>query len=128
MFKKALIPALVLAAASVAVPAAAQSYGQHDRGHDRGGPRYEQNHRGWQPIAQRKYNLDQRIDVGQRNGQLSRREASRLRTELNSLVRLEYNYQRGGLSARERQDLDRRYDQLSRQIRAERRDYDNRRH
>lgn len=128
MFKKALIPALVLAAASVAVPAAAQSYGQHDRGHDRGGPRYEQNHRGWQPIAQRKYNLDQRIDVGQRNGQLSRREASRLRTELNALVRLEYSYQRGGLSARERQDLDRRYDQLSRQIRAERRDYDNRRH
>lgn len=126
MFKKALIPALVLAAASVAVPAAAQSYGQHDRG-GRDGPRYEQN-RGWQPIAQRKYNLDQRIDVGQRNGQLSRREASRLRTELNSLVRLEYSYQRGGLSARERSDLDRRYDSLSRQVREERRDRDNRRH
>lgn len=128
MFKKALIPALVLAAASVAVPAAAQSYGQHDRGHDRGGPRYEQNHRGWETISQRKYNLDRRIDVGQRNGQLSRREASRLRAELNSLVRLEYNYQRGGLSARERQDLDRRYDQLSRQVREERRDRDGRRY
>jgi hypothetical protein len=126
MFKKALIPALVLAAASVAVPAAAQSYGQHDRG-GRDGPRYEQNHRGWQPIAQRKYNLDQRIDVGQRNGQLSRREATRLRSELNSLVRLEYSYQRGGLSARERQELDRRYDQLSRQVREERRDRDDRR-
>jgi hypothetical protein len=127
MFKKALIPALVLAAASVAVPAAAQSYGQHDR-NGRDGPRYEQNHRGWQPIAQRKYQLDQRIDVGARNGQLSRREATRLRTELNALVRLEYSYQRGGLSLRERQELDRRYDRLSQQVRAERRDRDNRRH
>ncbi|RZJ46289.1 MAG: hypothetical protein EON87_05220 [Brevundimonas sp.] len=122
MFKKALIPALVLAAASVAVPAAAQSYGHNN------GPRYEQNHRGWQPIAQRKYQLDQRIDVGARNGQLSRREATRLRTELNALVRLEYSYQRGGLSLRERQELDRRYDRLSQQVRAERRDRDNRRH
>lgn len=122
MFKKALIPALVLAAASVAVPAAAQSYRHND------GPRYEQNHRGWQPIAQRKYNLDRRIDVGQRNGQLSRREASRLRTELNALVRLEYSYQRGGLSARERSELDRRYDRLAYQIREERRDRDGRRY
>lgn len=123
MFKKALIPALVLAAASVAVPAAAQSYGHNDRG-----DRYEQNYRGWQPIAQRKHNLDRRIDVGARNGSLSRREASRLRTELNALVRLEYSYQRGGLSVRERSDLDRRYDRLSRQVREERRDRDNRRH
>jgi len=122
MFKKALIPALVLAAASVAVPAtaSAQSYRHND------GPRYEQN-RGWQPIAQRKYQLDQRIDVGLRNGQLSRREATRLRTELNALVRLEYSYQRGGLSLRERQELDRRYDRLASQIRYERRDRDNRR-
>ena len=126
MFKKALIPALVLAAASVAVPAAAQSYGHHDR-NDRG-DRYEQNYRGWQPIAQRKHNLDRRIDVGARNGQLSRREATRLRTELNALVRLEYSYQRGGLSARERSELDRRYDNLSRQVREERRDRDNRRY
>ncbi|MFN3559035.1 MAG: hypothetical protein ACK4UQ_07080 [Brevundimonas sp.] len=123
MFKKALIPALVLAAASVAVPAVASAQSRH---HDNG-PRYEQN-RGWQPIAQRKYQLDQRIDVGQRNGQLSRREATRLRGELNGLVRLEYGYQRGGLSLRERQDLDRRYDSLSRQVRAERRDRDNRRY
>jgi len=123
MFKKALIPALALAAASVAVPAAAQSYGY---GHDRG-DRYERDFRGWQPIAQRKYNLDRRIDVGLRNGQLSRREASRLRYELNRLVQLEYRYQRGGLSWRERQELDRRYDQLSRQVRYERRDRDGRR-
>lgn len=123
MFKKALIPALVLAAASVAVPAVASAQSRH---HD--GPRYEQNYGNWQPIAQRKYNLDRRIDQGQRNGALSRREATRLRGELNSLVRLEANYQRGGFSLRERQDLDRRYDNLSRQIRWERNDRDNRRH
>ncbi|MCK3127704.1 hypothetical protein MZG98_27560, partial [Escherichia coli] len=61
------------------------------------------------------------------NGQLSRREATRLRGEFNGLLRLEANYRRGGLTAWERQDLDRRFDRLSAQIRYERRDYDNRR-
>ena len=133
--KKFLIPALALAAASVAVPAMAQNYGpQHhdDRGgryeQDRG-DRYERDNRGgWQSISQRKYQLDRRIDQGERNRQLSRREATRLRAELNQLVRLEYSYQRGGLSARERAELDRRYDRLSAQVRSERRDNDNRRH
>jgi len=123
--KKFLIPAIALAAASVAVPAMAQSY-QGQNNNDRG--RYEQNDRNrWQPIAQRKVQLDRRIDVGLRNGSLSRREGLRLKTELNALVRLEYSYQRGGLSARERAELDRRYDRLSVQVRAERRDNDNRR-
>jgi hypothetical protein len=128
MMKKFLIPALALAAASVAVPAMAQSHGpqRHD---DRGG-RYEEN-RGpgaWQNISQRKYQLDRRIDQGERSRQLSRREATRLRHELNALVALERTYLRGGLSVRERSDLDRRYDRLSVQVRAERRDNDNRRY
>lgn len=134
MMKKFLIPALALAAASVAVPAMAQSYGP--RHHDDRGGRYEQdrggrwdNERGggWQNISQRKYNLDRRIDRGERNGSLSRREASRLRRELNDLVYLERSYLRGGLSFRERAELDRRYDRLSFQIREERRDRDDRR-
>ncbi|MDY6922582.1 MAG: hypothetical protein SWI22_01320 [Pseudomonadota bacterium] len=120
--KKALIPLLAIAAASVAVPAVAQNHDRHD-----GGDRYEQNRGGWQSIGNRKYQLDRRIDVGQRNGSLSPREASRLKTELNSLVRLERNYLRGGLTRWERTDLDRRYDRLSVQVRAERRDHDNRR-
>jgi hypothetical protein len=124
MIKKALIPAIALAAAAaVSIPTAASASAPQHRG-----DRYERDHRGWQPIAQRKYNLDRRIDVGLRNGQLSRREALRLKTELNALVRLEYSYQRGGLSARERAELDRRYDRLSAQVRAERRDRDNRRY
>jgi hypothetical protein len=120
MMKKALIPVLAIAAASVAVPAAAQNYDRHDRG-----DRYEQNR--WQSISQRKFQLDRRIDVGLRNGSLSRREASRLSVELNSLIRLERSYMRGGLTRWERDDLDRRYDRLAMQVRAERRDRDNRR-
>ncbi len=121
--KKFLIPAIALAAASVAVPAMAQNYGPQHRA-----PAYAQNHNGWQNISQRKYQLDRRIDVGERNRQLSRREATRLRAELNALVRLERTYIRGGLSARERMELDRRYDRLALQVRAERRDHDNRRY
>jgi hypothetical protein len=123
MMKKALIPVLAIAAASVAVPAMAQNYDRHDRG-----DRYEQNYGGWQSISQRKFQLDRRIDVGLRNGALSRREARGLQTQLNSLIRLERNYMRGGLTRWERNDLDRRYDRLAVQVRMERRDRDNRRH
>ena len=125
MIKKMLIPALVLAATSAALPAAAQSYGHQDRGHDRG---YQNAGYGnWQSINQRQVQLDRRIDQGVRNGALSRREASRLRAEFNGIARLEQSYRRGGLSGWERADLDRRFDRLSAQIRMERRDRDNRR-
>jgi hypothetical protein len=118
--KKLIVPALVLAAASAAaLPAAAQSYG----------PRAQIQAQGyWQPINVRQTNLDRRIDQGVRNGQISRREAVRLRSHFNSLLRLEANYRRGGLTAWERADLDRRFDRLSAQIRVERRDRDNRRY
>ncbi len=126
MMKKFLIPALALAAASVAVPAMAQSYGP--RHYEDRGSRYEQDRGGsWQNISQRKYQLDRRIDRGERNGSLSRREATRLRFDLDALVYLERSYMRGGLSHRERAELDRRYDRLSFQVREERRDRDDRR-
>ncbi|MFK4058411.1 hypothetical protein [Brevundimonas sp. NPDC046655] len=123
--KKLLIPALAVAVASAALPAAAQNYDRHgpSRGHG-----YEQNYGGWNSISQRKHNLDRRIDQGIRNHQLSRREASRLQDELNSLVRLERSYMRGGLTRWEREDLDRRYDRLSAKVRYERNDYNGRRH
>ena len=123
--KKLLIPALAVAVASAALPAAAQSYDRHgpSRGHG-----YEQSYNGWNAISQRKYNLDRRIDQGVRTRQLSHREASRLKDELNSLVRLERQYQRGGLTRWEREDLDRRYDRLSAKVRYERNDYNGRRH
>ena len=122
-FKTLMIPVLAATTAAVAIgaalPAAAQSY--------RHAPVYESRHDGWRSIHQRKYNLDRRIDQGVRTGQLSRREATRLRSEFNSLLRLEANYRRGGLTAWERNDLDRRFDRLSANIRYERRDRDNRR-
>jgi len=130
MFKKMIVPALVLAATSAAaIPAAAQSY------HGPYGPSHNQNrppvvsagYGNWQSINQRQAQLDRRIDQGVRSGSLSRREASRLRGEFNSLSRLEASYRRGGLSGWERADLDRRFDRLEAQIRYERHDRDNRR-
>nr|WP_312294772.1 hypothetical protein [Brevundimonas diminuta] len=122
-FKTLMIPVLAATTAAVALgaalPAAAQSY--------RHAPVYESRHDGWRSIDQRKYNLDRRIDQGVRTRQLSVREASRLKNELNSLVRLERAYQRDGLSRRERMELDRRYDALSAKIRYERRDHNGRR-
>jgi len=121
MNKTALIPviALSLAAGAVAVPAAAQQY--------RGPAYHAPGYGNWQPINARKATLDRRIDRGFRNGQLSRREANRLQAEFNALLRLEASYRRGGLTRWERDDLDRRFDRLSAQIRYERRDHDNRR-
>lgn len=123
--KTLLIPVLAATVAGTALPAAAQSYDRHgpSRGHG-----YEQNYGGWQSVSQRKYSLERRIDQGVRTRQLSSREASRLKDELNGLVRLERNYMRGGLTRWERQDLDRRYDRLAAKIRFERRDHNNRRY
>jgi hypothetical protein len=92
--------------------------------------RYERNDRddrNWIPINQRQRNLDARIDAGIRDGSLSRREADRLRVEFRTIAAVERDYRRNGLSYRERADLDRRFDRLSAQIEAERRDWNNRR-
>ena len=82
--------------------------------------------RGWTPINQRQRQLERRIDVGLRNGDLSRREALGLRAEFNSIARLEARYRRNGLSYAERRDLDRRFDRLNYRLEAELRDNNNR--
>lgn len=128
MFKKAILPLVAVTALAAAVPAMAQHRGGYDRGHDRDHDRYEQNwDRGWDRIDRRFERIDRRIDQGVRNGQLSRREATRLRGEFRQLISLERRYSRDGLSRWERQDLDRRFDRLSSMVRYERRDHDNRR-
>ncbi len=100
--KKLLAMAVAASALAVAAPASAQS---------------------WQSINERQVRLDQRIDVGVRNGSLTRREATTLRGEFNDLVRLEARYRSSyGLSLSERRDLDRRFDALSSRIRYERND------
>ena len=118
--RKLIAPALILAAVSVAAPSFAQSYQRPPVVQHAG-------YGSWQSINARQSNLDRRIDQGVRNGQLSRREAVRLRAEFNNIARLEARYRRDGLTQWERADLDRRFDRLSAQIRYERRDGDGRR-
>lgn len=82
----------------------------------------------WMPINQRQAHIESRIDQGVRSGQLTRREAHRLRAEFRNLNRLEARYRRsgGGLDWRERADLDRRFDRLSAQVRFQKHDYQRR--
>jgi len=89
--------------------------------------RNDNDSRDWQAINQRQAELDRRIDMGVRNGTLSRVEAARLRAEFQNIARLEAQYRRsgGGLNMAERQDLDRRFDALSNQIRDQRQDGNN---
>lgn len=83
----------------------------------------------WQNINQRQQQLDRRIDQGVRSGALNRNEATRLRTEFRSLNGLEQQYRRSGgvFTARERADLDRRFDALSARIKIQKHDRQHRR-
>lgn len=107
--KKVMISLAAAAAALTAIPSTAQA-----------AP--------WQAINQRQAQLDQRIDAGVRSGRLTRSEANKLRSEYNGIARLEAKYRRDGLSVRERLDLDKRFNALSRKITAETRDHQVRRH
>jgi len=82
---------------------------------------------GWQSINQRQASLYNRIDQGIRSGVLTRPEANRLRTQFQQLGRLESRYRAGGLSNFERQDLNRRYDQLTAKVRFQKNDRQDRR-
>jgi hypothetical protein len=77
---------------------------------------------GWVSINQRQAELDHRIDMGVRHGDLTRREAGRLRVEFNRIAQLEARYRVNGLNGWERADLDRRFDRLSAEIRIQRHD------
>jgi len=103
--------ALTLAAGAASAQPARydRDYGRHDQGR-------------WMSINERQANLDRRIDMGLRNGALTRAEAYRLRAEFRDIARVENRYRRNGLNNWERADLDRRFDHLSAQIRWERRD------
>jgi len=81
---------------------------------------------GWQTINQRQARLDQRIENGVRDGDLTRVEARRLHREFRRIAHLESRYRADGLSRWERADLDRRFDRLSSQIRDQRHDYQRR--
>jgi hypothetical protein len=76
----------------------------------------------WNSIDQRRTDLDQRIEAGVQEGQITRDEAARLREDFRKLVALEQRYRVNGLNAGERSELNRRFHALGEQIRAERRD------
>lgn len=77
-------------------------------------------------INQQQAQLETRIQRSLRNHVISAREAAGLRADLRQIERLEQRYRRAGLTQWERRDLERRLDQLARQIRTERRDRDGR--
>lgn len=112
---KTIILGLAAATALTAGAASAQPYG-YGNGYGRD----------WMPIERRMERIDFRIDQGIRSGQLTPREAYRLRDQFNRLVRLEARYSRNGLSNWERADLNRRFDALSVNVREARRDEDRR--
>src|SRR5689334_359057 len=66
-------------------------------------------------IDARQAELGQRIDMGLRNGSLTRVEASRLRLQLREIDRMENDFRRSrpGLTPREVADLNGRLDRLS---------------
>lgn len=107
---KTMIVTLAAATALTAGAAAAQPYG------------YGRHDTRWMPLDERQERLAFRIDQGVRSGQLTGREAYRLRTAFNRIARLEARYRVNGLSGWERADLDRRIDLLSNDVRLSRRD------
>ncbi|MEP6784376.1 MAG: hypothetical protein ABI898_01400 [Sphingomonadales bacterium] len=83
----------------------------------------------WQSINARQERLYNRIEQGVRSGALTRREAQNLRGQFAQINRLEGQYRRSsGLSLSERRDLDRRFDALSRSVRTEKHDRQDRRY
>lgn len=78
----------------------------------------------WNSIENRARDLDPRIYAGIRSGQITEAEATRLRSDVRDVVRLEQRYSAGGLDYRERADLDRRWETISSRVYAERHDSD----
>jgi len=75
-------------------------------------------------MEDRKLDIDARIDQGARSGELTGAEAAALRDEFNDIARVEASYRVDGLSPEERADLNRRFDDLSAEIRVARTDAD----
>ena len=75
-------------------------------------------------IDARQAEISRRIDLGLRNGSLTRVEASRLRVQMREIDRMERDFRRSrpGLTPREVADLNGRLDRLSAQVFGQRHD------
>lgn len=71
----------------------------------------------WLPIIERQAIMNDRIDAGLSRGDIAPEQARMMRADMASLVSLEGRYRYGGLSSRERLDLDRRYAVIDDQVR-----------
>lgn len=113
--KRLLAAAAALGALIVANPAQADPYrpypgGYQDRDYR---PDYRPDYRG-SFTRDDLYRIERRIDWGYRYGALSRREAAYLSAQLNDLrYAARYYWQTNGISWRERQILDARYERLT---------------
>lgn len=72
----------------------------------------------WLPMIERQDVLDARLDATVAAGELTPAEASLLQDDMRALVALEGRYRYGGLSAREKLELDRRYALIDDQVRS----------
>jgi hypothetical protein len=106
--KRFLIPLAAAATlAAMAAPAAAQPY------------------RGGHDVRDRGETLQMRIERNLRRGEITPREAARLRNDVRATERLSWRYRRDGAFTRwERSDIERRYDRIAMAIRYERADRD----
>ncbi len=71
---------------------------------------------GYSSVADGRAEFQRRVDAAVSARRLSRIDATRLRADYAALIRMEAEYQRGGLTARERQDIETRLDALDARI------------
>ncbi len=130
--KKLLAAVAAVSMLAVAAPAFAEhrDNGRYDRS-----DRYDRDRNDWndnnvrsiRAIDARQENLERRIYRGMRNGDLSPREASRLRAAFGQIAGLEQRYRRGGFTRWEIRDLNYRLDRLNTLLIAEVSDRNNHR-
>ncbi len=70
----------------------------------------------WESLAGQRVAFDARVAAALRARDITRTESTRLRADFQALVRLEAQYERDGLSERERADLEARYADLNRRV------------
>ena len=102
----------------------ARGYGNRDRYDDRyadrgNGYAYGRDRDRWDNLGQRQARFNERLDRAVSDGRLTRRQASDLRSQFSSVVRLERQYAANGYTAAERADIDARMDRLQQNFRAE---------
>ncbi|MEQ7155073.1 hypothetical protein [Brevundimonas aurifodinae] len=71
---------------------------------------------GYQSVADGRAEFERRIDAAVSARRLSRTDATRLRADYAALIRVEADYQRGGLTLSERQDIETRLDALDARV------------